>query len=196
MSRIIFYGLTPAFVVLAGAFFFIFAPHARQLAPLLFLSAYYAVVLYSHSKFGPSPPRSTPLTPAPRNGDISEELRAIALHEYEYVRETMAQAMNDRHTLVNYFLLATGVVLATIGAVYSKEGLIEFDYKTELTIAICITFSFVAWIYFLKIVRLRQAWCESCAAMNRIFEGSCIACFRMNGSRFASSGSKHTIASP
>lgn len=168
MSRIIFYGLAPAFLVLAGIFFIGIAPRAEQFVPLGFSLVYYLVVLYSYRKFGQSPPQSTPLTPARRDGEISEDLRAIALHEYEYVRETMAQAMNDRHTLINYFLLATGVVLAAIGAVYGKEGLIEFEFKLQLTIAICLTFCFVAWIYFLKIIRLRQAWCESCAAMNRI----------------------------
>lgn len=168
MSRFFFKYYAPLLILLAGVYFLRFAPATQQHVPLAFALVYYLVVRYSYRKFGHSPSPSTLLTPAKRGGKISEELRTIALYEYEYVRETMAQAMNDRHTLINYFLLATGVVLATIGAIYSKEGLADFAYKLHLTVAICLTFCFVAWIYFLKIVRLRQAWCESCAAMNRI----------------------------
>jgi ADP-ribose pyrophosphatase len=168
MSRAIFKYLAPALLALASFYFLRFAPDARQQVSLGFAWFFYLVVRYSYYKFGQSPAQATPLTPAKRDGGISEELRVIALHEYEYVRETMAQAMNDRHTLINYFLLVTGVVLATIGAVYSKEGLVDFDYKLHLTVVICLMFCLIAWTYFLKIVRLRQAWCESCAAMNRI----------------------------
>ncbi len=168
MSRIIFNGLALVFLIAASFFFPLFAPHAQQNALLGFAWLYYFVVRYSYRKFGPSPASSTSLTPAKLGKEISGDLREIALYEYEYVRETMAQAMNDRHTLVNYFLLATGVVMATIGAIFSKEGLVDSPYKPQLTIAILLVFSLVAWIYFLKIVRLRQAWCESCAAMNRI----------------------------
>lgn len=170
MSRKIFKYLTPTWLVLATIYFLFFAPEMQQQALLGFAWLYYFIARYSYSKFGR--PQQAPLSLVPdkreSNSPISESLRDIALREYEYVRETMAQAMNDRHTLINYFLLATGVVLATIGAVYSKEGLVDFQYKLHLTVAICLTFCFVAWIYFLKIVRLRQAWCESCAAMNRI----------------------------
>jgi ADP-ribose pyrophosphatase len=43
-------------------------------------------------------------------------------------------------------------------------------YKNHIAITIGLVFCFIAWIYLMKIIRLRQAWCESCAAMNRIKE--------------------------
>jgi len=168
MSRIFFHFLAPAFIALAILVFAGIAPQFRQQVLLDFAVIYYLLILYSYYKFGRQTAPAPELTPQKRGGGISEDFREIVLREYEYVQETMAQAMNDRHTLVNYFLLATGVVMATIGAVYSTEGMFYSPYKNHLTIAICLTLSIVAWIYFLKIVRLRQAWCDSCAAMNRI----------------------------
>lgn len=168
MGRIIFYCLIPSFMVPAVFYFVWIVPIYRQHVLLDFIALYYGVVLYSYYKFGKSSTPAPILTPLKRGEEVSQDLREITLREYEYVQETMAQAMNDRHTLVNYFLLATGVVMAAIGAVYSTEGMSYSPYKTHITVAICLTFTFVAWIYFLKIVRLRQAWCDSCAAMNRI----------------------------
>ncbi len=168
MSRVFFHFLAPAFIALAILVFAGIAPQFRQQVLLDFAVIYYLLILYSYYKFGRQTAPAPELTPQKRGGGISEDFREIVLREYEYVQETMAQAMNDRHTLVNYFLLATGVVMAAIGAVYSTEGMFYSPYKNHLTIAICLTLSIVAWIYFLKIVRLRQAWCDSCAAMNRI----------------------------
>ncbi len=168
MSLIIFYYLAPAFIAFAIIYFVGIAPELKQHVLLDFAAMYYFIVRYSHYKFGHPVSQNLVLTPTKRGGGISEDLREIVLREYEYVQETMAQAMDDRHTLVNYFLLATGVVMAAIGAVYSTEGMYYSPYKNHITIAICVTLCVVAWIYFLKIVRLRQAWCDSCAAMNRI----------------------------
>ncbi|KAA0230154.1 NUDIX hydrolase [candidate division KSB1 bacterium] len=170
MSRIIFKIISPIFIVLAIVLFVGFRPDLRQHLLLDFCVVYYAMVWFSRWRFGPpNTPVSTPppvkLEVAPKH---AKALREMALHEYEYIRETMAQAMNDRHTLVNYFLLTTGLVIAAIGAVYSDEGMRYSSHKEQITIAICLILSIVAWLYLLKIVRLRQAWRESSVAMNRI----------------------------
>lgn len=170
MSRIIFKIISPIFIVLAIVLFVGFRPDLRQHLLLDFCVLYYAMVWFSRWRFGPpNTPVSTPppvkLEVAPKH---AKALREMALHEYEYIRETMAQAMNDRHTLVNYFLLTTGLVIAAIGAVYSDEGMRYSSHKEQITIAICLILSIVAWLYLLKIVRLRQAWRESSVAMNRI----------------------------
>jgi hypothetical protein len=88
--------------------------------------------------------------------------------EFEYVKETASQAMNDRLTLVNYFLLSAGVVLAGFGLMVSYEGGARFAYRYEVLVSLSLLFNSVGWVYFMQIVRLRQAWCESARAMNHL----------------------------
>jgi hypothetical protein len=95
-------------------------------------------------------------------------LQEILLEEFEYIKETAAQAMNDRHTLVNYFLLSAGVVLASFGLMVSEEGGARFPYRYEVLIGLNLLFNLVGWVYFMQVVRLRQAWCESARAMSHI----------------------------
>jgi ADP-ribose pyrophosphatase len=102
------------------------------------------------------------------NRDRSMPLSEILLREFDYVKETAAQAMNDRHTMVNYFLLSAGVLLAGLGLMVSEEGGARFYYRYEALIALSITFNAVGWVYFMQVVRLRQAWCESARAMSHI----------------------------
>jgi hypothetical protein len=92
----------------------------------------------------------------------------LLLVEFDYVQETATQAMSDRLTLVNYFLLSAGVVLASAGLMVSAEGGAQFAYRYEVLIVLSLTFNAVGWIYFMQIVRLRQAWCESALAMSHI----------------------------
>ncbi|MDZ7344490.1 MAG: hypothetical protein ONA90_08240 [candidate division KSB1 bacterium] len=92
----------------------------------------------------------------------------ISLHEFDYAKETAAQAMSDRLTLVNYFLLSAGVVLAGFGVMVSYEGGVRFAYRYEMLIALGLLFNTVGWVYFMQIVRLRQAWCESARSMNHL----------------------------
>lgn len=105
-------------------------------------------------------------TPAKEKAPLS--LAAILEQEFEYIKETASQAMNDRHTMVNYFLLSTGVVLAGIGVMVSKEGGAEFRYRYEIIVALGLLSNTVGWVYFMQVVRLRQAWCESARAMNHL----------------------------
>ncbi|MGH7491351.1 MAG: NUDIX domain-containing protein [bacterium] len=169
ISKTVFY-LVPIAIVLAGVYFVMLAPSYRQHLMIDFFAVYYAVILFCKWQFG-WPVRNKPaILPEKYGRAIPSALQQMALYEYEYVQETMAQAMNDRHTLINYFLLSAGVMLATLGAIYSQEGMMYSPYKNHIAITIGLFFCFVAWIYLMKIIRLRQAWCESCAAMNRIKE--------------------------
>ena len=143
--------------------------HLTQKLLVNFLALYYVMIWFSKIFFGAAGDRTVKKPQKiDDDGESFRMLEEIALREYEYIRETMAQAMNDRHTLVNYFLLAAGVVIAAIGVIYSDEGMKYSVYKKEISIAICLAFAVIAWIYIMKVVRLRQAWCESSAAMNQI----------------------------
>ena len=130
-------------------------------------------------------------------------LSEILLKEFEYAKETADQAMDDRHTLVNYFLLSAGVVLASFGIMVSEEGGAKFAYRYEVLVGLSLLFNTVGWVYFMQVVRLRQAWCESARAMNHIkqvFVKNCqfdfdIAkkCFRWDFESIPKAGKKMTV---
>ena len=74
--------------------------------------------------------------------------------------------MQDRHTMVNFYLLAFGVIATGVLAILSREANLPQTIGTLLLWILCA----VGWLYFLKIIRLRQAWHESAQAMNQIKE--------------------------
>ena len=128
-------------------------------------------IVFVQKKYRESPRAlSVPIlqSQSPKNDTASLNLSAILLREFDYAKETAAQAMDDRLTLLNYFLLSAGVVVAGIGVMVSKEGGYDFPYRDESIIALSLIFNMVGWVYFLNQVRLRQAWCESARAMNHI----------------------------
>lgn len=95
-------------------------------------------------------------------------LEEVILKEFDYARETAAQAMRDRHTLVNFFLIITGVIVTAALTVITKENVIRNISRPFLLEIICLIFCSIGWFYFIKIIRLRQAWHESATAMNQI----------------------------
>ncbi len=86
--------------------------------------------------------------------------------EFEYARTTASEAMRDRHTMINYYLLAVGIVASGVIAILKSDSGLQAGAGTALLWGLCI----IGWFYFLKIVRLRQAWHESAQAMNQIKE--------------------------
>ncbi|MCI0696276.1 hypothetical protein L0337_30265 [candidate division KSB1 bacterium] len=105
---------------------------------------------------------------ARKNKNAQFNFTEILAHEFDYVKETASQAMNDRHTMVNYFLLSAGVVLAGLGLMLSEEGGAKFPYRFEIVVGMNLLFNAIGWVYFMQVVRLRQAWCESARAMNHL----------------------------
>jgi hypothetical protein len=86
--------------------------------------------------------------------------------EFEYARLTASEAMRDRHTMVNFYLLTFGVIATGVLTILSRQADLPQSIGTLLLWILCV----VGWLYFLKIVRLRQAWHESARAMNQIKE--------------------------
>jgi hypothetical protein len=86
--------------------------------------------------------------------------------EFEYARTTASEAMQDRHTMVNFYLLATGVVASGVIGVLGSADDIPKAAGTALLWLLCE----IGWFYFLTVVRLRQAWHDSARAMNQIKE--------------------------
>ena len=98
----------------------------------------------------------------------SQTLKAadILQWEFEYARTTASEAMRDRHTMINYYLLAVGIVASGVIAILKSDSGLQAGAGTALLWGLCI----VGWFYFLKIIRLRQAWYDSAKAMNQIKE--------------------------
>jgi hypothetical protein len=87
--------------------------------------------------------------------------------EFEYARTTASEAMSDRHTMINFYLVVFGALgtglLLVLGGLSSQMSL-PAALGTALLWLLCI----VGWLYFLKLIRLRQAWYGSAMAMNQI----------------------------
>ncbi|MFQ5942348.1 MAG: hypothetical protein ACE5JF_02220 [Anaerolineales bacterium] len=86
--------------------------------------------------------------------------------EFEYARLTASEAMWDRHTMVNFYLLAFGVIATGVIAILSRDADLPQSIGTLLLWILCA----VGWLYFIKIIRLRQPWHESARAMNQVKE--------------------------
>jgi hypothetical protein len=86
--------------------------------------------------------------------------------EFDYARITASEAMQDRHTMVNFYLLAFGVIATGVITILSREANLSQSIGTLLLWILCA----VGWLYFLKIIRLRQAWHDSARTMNQIKE--------------------------
>jgi len=86
--------------------------------------------------------------------------------EFEYARTTASEAMQDRHTMINFYLVATGVVASGVIAVLKQDADANLP-KTAGTVLLWLLCG-IGWLYFLKLIRLRQAWHDSARAMNQI----------------------------
>ncbi len=95
----------------------------------------------------------------------------ILLAEYNYGQETAAQAMEDRHKMVNYYLLIVGVLLNAVATLMKGEvsssslANIKIEYAVS---AVLFTLFIIGVLYILKLVRLREAWGNSAQMMNGI----------------------------
>jgi len=162
----VFILLAVTFLILDGAFAY---PHIYAVTAYILFITLFIVFVHLHYHETPDPFEVPDLTfPPAKNTAKKFDLAQILLQEFDYVKETAGQAMNDRLTLVNYFLLSAGVVMAGFGLMISEEGGAKFAYRYEVVITLSLIFNSVGWVYFMQIVRLRQAWCESARAMNHL----------------------------
>ena len=111
--------------------------------------------------------RSQPSAPAPAQpGQKLLDASDILGWEFQYAQATASEAMDQRHTLVNFYLLVTGVAVSAVAAILSGDPTRLRVPGTVLLWMLC----GIGWLYFLAIIRLRQAWYDSACAMNQIKE--------------------------
>jgi len=122
-------------------------------------------ILAMNRRVGAKPGQTTP-PPLETPGQALLDPADILKLEFEYARTTASEAMQDRHIMVNFYLLVAGVVVSgVVGVLAQKTGLPKAA-GTLLLWLLC----GIGWLYFLKIIRLRQAWHDSAKAMNQIKE--------------------------
>jgi hypothetical protein len=109
------------------------------------------VILVLNRRTGDRPGQQE--TPAKSSDQKIPDPYNILGWEFEYARTTASEAMQDRHTMVNFYLLAVGVVASGVVAVLGQDAGLPKATGTLLLWPLC----GVGWLYFLKLIRLRQA---------------------------------------
>ena len=100
-----------------------------------------------------------------KNGiNLDESLVAVLQMEFDYISKTASEAMNDRHSMINFYIAIITVAMAGVTNILTSKSSISLEFAVVLLWMGCL----VGVFYFLKIVRLRQAWVESIKAMNCI----------------------------
>lgn len=96
----------------------------------------------------------------------------ILTAEFEYAKETAAQAMDDRHKMVNYYLIIVGIFANAIGMLLTgkmEKDLFGSLFTKNVVVGLLLFLIFIIGVlYLLKLIRLRSAWFESALCMNQI----------------------------
>lgn len=115
-------------------------------------------------KAPPAPKQPLPVVPSQMR---TLEPLSVLGWEFEYAKTTASEAMQDRHTMINYYLLVAGVVTTGVITVVSNDAdALPNSIGTLLLWLLC----GIGWLYFMKLVQLRHAWGGSVAVMCRIKE--------------------------
>jgi arginine exporter protein ArgO len=116
---------------------------------------------------GPKPPGdAAPAQEAPQARKELLEASEILGWEFQYAQATASEAMEQRHTLANLYLLITGAAVSAVAAILGGDPARLRVPGVVLLWVLC----GIGWLYFLAIIRLRQAWHDSARAMNQIKE--------------------------
>jgi len=99
--------------------------------------------------------------------DSGLSLENILLEEFNYAGVTAYQAMEDRARMFNLYLLLVGVLASGLGAVFQLGGSAR-QFLLPVAILLLLLTGVLGYVFFLKLIRLRQAHRESLIAMNKI----------------------------
>lgn len=101
--------------------------------------------------------------------DASLKLENMLLEEFNYASVTAYQAQEDRARMFNLYLLLIGVLGSGLAAVYQLGGGLK-AFAGELSVALLLVAGLMGIAFFVKLIRLRQAWRDSMLAMTLIKE--------------------------
>lgn len=96
--------------------------------------------------------------------------------EFNYAKETAHQAMDDRHKLVNFYLILTGAILAGVLNLMTgfdnANGMLTKFQAEAFAIGLLFLLFLLGILYLLKLIQLRVRWYDSALCMNQIKEYS------------------------
>ncbi|HEX9037597.1 MAG TPA: NUDIX hydrolase [Ktedonobacterales bacterium] len=121
-----------------------------------------------------NPDSATPFAPLapemPSTGrDGGFRLENLLLQEFAYASGTAYQALEDRARMFNLYLVLIGALATGVGIITQLGQKLD-GYAAEIVVALLTIMGVVGIAFFLKLIRLRQAWRESAIAMNIIKE--------------------------
>jgi hypothetical protein len=100
--------------------------------------------------------------------DIELRPERILALEFEHARDAAAQILADRSRCVNvYLLLSAGVSVFTVTGSQLAIGRAP-EVASASNVLLYALLGCTGWFTVMRLVRLRQAWCEAAAAMNRV----------------------------
>jgi len=125
-------------------------------------------VLWAILRLNRRPRARRPTDPRPLASAEQRPLPAseILAWEFDYARTTASESMEQRHTMINFYLLVAGIL--TSGTVALLAG--DVDLPPAVGALLLWLLCGIGWIYFLSLVRLRQAWHDSAQVMNEVKE--------------------------
>jgi hypothetical protein len=129
---------------------------------------------------GAAMPLDIPNMPFPRAKERDDSLPAITrdstlraenmlLEEFTYVSTTAYQAMEDRARMFSFYLTLVGVLIGGLG-LFSQLGSAVSSYLPAVAITLLGLAGALGSVFFIKLIRLRQANRDSIIAMSRIKE--------------------------
>lgn len=101
--------------------------------------------------------------------DATLKLDGLLLEEFSYAGTVAYQAMEDRARIFNLYLLLVGVLASGLGAVYQLSDKVG-AYTAPLAVALLAITGLMGTSFFVKLIRIRQAYRENLIAMNVIKE--------------------------
>ncbi len=151
---------------------FLYLPDLNQQSVIIYfvvIQALFFATFFTFRKQHAYRLRSVKKLKNPRLQENAFEFSDLLMKDYDYIRDTLSQAMNDRHTMVNYFLIIISAIVTIISTNLGANALQNAETRYLLMIFAYLV-NFIGWIYFMKVVRLRQSWHGSALAMNQIKE--------------------------
>ncbi|MGO8948095.1 MAG: hypothetical protein ACLQUY_10620 [Ktedonobacterales bacterium] len=103
----------------------------------------------------------------PNTLDAGLALENMLLEEFNYAGVTAYQAMEDRARMFNLYLLLVGILASGLGAVFQLGSGVR-QYLLPVAVLLLLLIGGLGYVFFLKLIRLRQAHRESLIAMGKI----------------------------
>lgn len=102
--------------------------------------------------------------------DDTLKLDGLLLEEFNYAGNSAYQAMEDRARMFNLYLVLVGVLVSVLVGVYQLSSSSLKTFTQPLTIVLLALAAILGLVFFVKLIRLRQAHQDSILTMSVIKE--------------------------